>query len=399
MEFIILILFITELCILTIWDRMLFGTYITPVTVLSYPYLLVVLLAITLGPKLGFVDFYYPSLLIWMIGLPLFWIPGYILATYFLRKTNIYHYPYTVTKNDNLDILINRISYLVITILALGFLRAYSRARIGSPDFTLIFGSGISGHILLVSKLFFIYLIVRFKKKNVLPIIIFLLFYIAYGVKSWILIPVLSAIIISVLLKKVKFSLSLITKVLAFGIIVFYLVYRIALGPTMPVSFVFLHFFRYLFSGVLGLSEYVKHNGAVGIDPSMIIDSLINIFQKITGGKIHYTVSMINTFIGCDSSTNVKTFFGTLYLYAGIYWGCVFSFLFGTISYFFLVFTVKTQNIIFLVIYGTYLTLLLLGWFDTYSSNLFFWEFPVFGILLYLSYPYLIKVKLKLKLK
>lgn len=393
MQYLILVLFVFEVGVLVYFDRQLFGTFITPITILSIPYLIIVILAIIVGPSLGFVQFYYPSLWIWIIGLPIFWIPGFLLACVLLQKTNIHHYPYSIINNFKFDNVIFKLTYLVIVVLIYGFVRAYNKSKIGSDNFELAFGSGFSGHTLLISKFFFIYLLVRFRKRNITPITILILFYIFYGVKSWIIIPVLSAILITILLRRIDLSISILIKILGFGLVVFYIVYRIALGPTMPISFVFIHFLRYLFSGVLGISQYIGQKGDVGIDPTVIIDPIINIYNKLTGREIHKTFSNILTNIGCDSITNVKTFFGTVYIYAGFAWGCVFSFCVGTVSYLFLISSIKTRNIILLIIYGTYLTLIFFGWFDTYSSNLFFYEFPIFGLLLFLVYHMTLKIE------
>lgn len=394
MGYLILVIFVVEIFVLAILDRMLFGTYITPITVLSFPYLFIVLLAIIFGPGLGFFPFYYPSLWIWIIGLPIFWIPGFILATVFLQKTNIYNYPYSVITNIKLDNLIINLSYLTIVILVYGFLNAYSKTKIGSANFESAFGSGIVGHTLLISKLFFIYLIVRFRKINLVPLSILIFFYFSYGGKGWIFIPLISGILIRVLLRKTSLSFSLITKVLVLVFIVFYIVYRIALGPAMPFSFVFTQVFRYAFAGVLGLSEYIKQQCDVGINPTAIINPIINIYYKFSGSGVLNTFENIMTNIGNGASTNVKTFFGTIYIYAGPAWGCFFSFIIGTFSYLFLITTIKTKNIIFLIIYGTFLTMFLFGWFDTYSSNLFFYEFPVFGLLMFVICPYLAKIRI-----
>lgn len=395
MGWLILILLIVEVIVLAVADRILFGTYITPITVLSVPYLLVVLLAILIGPALGFLPFFYPSLWVWIIGLPIFWIPGFILSAIFLQKTNIFNYPYSSINSTKLDNLILNLSLLAILILISGLIKSYNISKVGSEIFRESFGSGLSGHTLIISKLFFIYLIVRFRKINLLPIGLLLGFYFLYGVKGWIFIPLLSGILIRILLKKTKINFSLISKILVFGIIVFYIVYRLALGPTMPLNFVFVQFFRYAFAGVLGLSEFIKHQGEFGIGPSVIINPIINLYLKISGSGIFNKYDSVNTFIGADMNSNVKTIFGTIYLYAGLTWGCVFTLLVGAISYLFLILTIKTHNIIFLIIYGTFLTMFLFGFFDTYSSNLFFYEFPIFGIVLYFTYPILIKLRIK----
>ncbi len=394
MDFLLLVVFIFEIIFFITIDRLLFGTYFTPTSVLAVPYLFVVLLAIIVGPKLGFVNFYYPSLWVWIVGLVFFWLPSSVLAVLFLKKTNIKNNPYQINNSIELDKLILKISYFIIGILIIGFIKSLRFGKIGTDEFSGAYGSGISGHTMLISKLFFIYLIINFQKKHILPIIIILLLYLSYGAKSWILIPILAGIISRILLKKTMFSFKLMIKIVLFAVFLFYISYRIVLGPQMPFYFVYLHFFRYVFSGVLGFSEYFRQQKEIGFDPEMIIEPIINIYNKLTGAKIHETYSNILTYIGNDAKPNVKSFFGTIYIYAGIAWGCLFSFLKGLLSYFLLIYTISTKNLIFLIIYVAILTLLLFGWFDTFSSNLFFYEFPVFGFLFYLLYPGLLKIKI-----
>lgn len=392
MDYLILILFITEVLTLSMLDRILYGTFLTPTIILSVPYLLIVLIAILLGPSIGFLPFYYPSLWVWIIGLPIFWLPGLILATGILNKTHIYNYPYGENINSQLDKIIHRLSYVFIFILTFELIRISRSAAIGSDAFEAAFGGGISGHSLLISRFLFICLIVRFKKAYILSICILLLFFILYGVKGWIFIPILSGILIRILLKKTKFSLFLVSKILIIGLVVFYIVYRIAIGPSMLFSFVFSHFMTYLFSGVLGLSEYIRLHGETGIDPPTIINPLINIYNHFLGGGELYQYKDILTYIGVDSYTNTKTFFGTVYIYSGALWGILFSFIIGLLSYSFLILSIKTKNTICLVIYGTFLTMFFFGWFDSYTGNLFFYEFPTFGLLFFFIFTFLKRV-------
>lgn len=158
----LLIVFIVEIVGLIVLERILFGTYLTPVAVLAVPYAVIVLLAVTIGPELGFNTFFYPSLLVWMFGLLLFSFPGLVFATVFLQKTNIKHYPYETQNQVKSDKIILKITYLIIAILVFVFLKIYSRYNIGSDEFQSVFGRGFSGHILLISRFFFIYLIVFF---------------------------------------------------------------------------------------------------------------------------------------------------------------------------------------------------------------------------------------------
>uniref|UniRef100_UPI00404A7634 DUF6337 family protein n=1 Tax=Flavobacterium sp. TaxID=239 RepID=UPI00404A7634 len=371
---------------------MFYGTFFTPVATLCIPFVIILTIVLLFGSSLGYKDFYYPSLLIWIVGIFIFWLPSLLFSVVFLKKTNKYNYPYQDKEFKSFDKFSYYFSYVLIIILFLGLSKSIQQADIGTDEFQNDFGSGLVAHISIISKFFFIYLIVYIKRKNIIPIILFLAIYFMYGAKSWILIPLLAAIIIRIILKKTYFGISLTIKALTIAILIFYLVYYVSIGPDMPLDFIVTHFFSYLFSGILGLSEYIKADGIVGIDPNMLINPIVNLYNKINGTEIMNTFSNVDTAIGNGAEVNVKTLFGTFYLYGGLFWGILFTFVLGSIYYLLLILTITIKSNIILITYFTLLTLLFFGWFDTYTSNLFIYEFLLFGILVYLFIE-LLKIK------
>lgn len=371
---------------------MFYGTFFTPVTTLCIPFVIILTIILLFGSSLGYKNFYYPSLLVWIIGIFFFWLPSLLFSIVFLKKTNIKNYPYQILPNKSFDKFSYYLSYIIIIILFLGLSKSMQQADIGTDEFQDDFGSGLVAHISIISKFFFIYLIVYFKRKNIIPIILFLTVYFMYGAKSWILIPLLAAIIIRIILKKTYLGISIIVKAVTIAILIFYLVYYVSIGPEMPLDFIVTHFFSYLFSGILGLSEYIKADGIVGLDPDMLINPIVNLYNKISGTEIMNTFSNVDTSIGNDAEVNVKTLFGTFYLYGGLFWGILFTFVLGSIYYLLLILTITIKSNIILITYITLLTLLFFGWFDTYTSNLFMYEFLFFGILLYVFFG-IIKAK------
>ncbi len=332
---------------------------------------------------MGYKEFYFPSLLVWIIGIFFFWLPSVLFSVLLLKKTHIRNYPYQIIPDKIVENFSYYFSYILVLILFSGISKSLSQNDLGTEEFENDFGTGIVAHISIISRFFFIYLIVNYKKKNLIPIVLLLTVYFMYGVKSWILIPLLAAVMIRIMLKKTNFGISLVIIALMCAILIFYLVYYISIGPDMPFDFIVVHFFSYLFAGVLGLSEYVKVDGVVGVDPYMLINPVVNFYNKIMGLEIMNTYSDINTSIGNDAEVNVKTIFGTFYLYGGPFWSIVFAFILGSIYYLLLIFTIKLKSIIILITYFTLLSLLFFGWFDSYTSNLFMYEYLIFGIFLY----------------
>ena len=385
MDILILFLFVIEIFILIKVDRILFGTFLTPISALSIPYIIIVFLTYLVGPSFGFVEFYYKSILFWMLGLFVFWLPGVLIAIFAIRKTNIYSYPFNFQQTSKSKPTLF-LSYIVIIILILSVIKSMQSGKIGSPSFQQSFGTGISGHVLLLSRLLYIYLIIDYSRKNIVPIFLFLVLYLLYGAKSWILIPTIAGIFARLIIYKKNIQISLIIKIVVSGLILFYLSYRIVLGPNMPFSFAYKHFFTYLFSGTLGWSEYIRQNGEMGIDNLMLINPLVNIYSKISGIKLQSISSDVFTYIGSDAYPNVKTFFGTIFMYAGIKLGIIYIFICGIVTYLFLTLTIKTGDKMMLALYMLYLSALIFAWFDLYFNNLFFLEVPFIGIIFYLIY-------------
>jgi len=382
MDILILLLFIIEVFILIKVERMLFGTFLTPVTALAIPYIIIVVLIYLIGPLFGFVEFYYGSILFWMLGLFVFWLPGVLIAIIAIKKTNIYSYPFNFQQSSkSKSILI--FSYIVIIFLIFCVIQAIQFGKLGSVPFQASFGTGISGHVLLLSHLLYTYLIIDYRRRYVVPISLFLVLYLLYGAKSWILIPTIGGVFARLIIYKKSINVSLLIKIMVAAFILFYLSYRLVLGPDMPFSFVYKHFLSYLFSGTLGWSEYIKHNGDMDIDNLMLINPLVNIYNKISGVELQSISSNVLTYIGSNFYPNVKTFFGTIFMYAGIKLGLLYVFIYGVVTYSLLTLTIKTGDKLMLILYILYLGALLFGWFDLYFNNLFYYEITFVCILLF----------------
>lgn len=351
---------------------------------LSVPYIIVLTILLIFGNSLGYNDFYFPSLWIWIIGLCLFWLPSPIFFLVFMKETNKRNNLFRPLISENLERNCHIISYILILMLFVGLSKSSQKGSFGSEEFEQDFGSGIVAHISIISKFFFIFLLVNYKKKYILPILLFFLVYFLYGAKSWILIPILAAVLIRIILNRNKFSLKLLVSIFLIGVLVFYFVYFLSIGPDMPIDFIFSHFLSYLFSGILGLSEYIRSDNFVQLDPQMLINPIVNLYNKITGNDIINTYSNLNTDIGNGAEVNVMTLFGTIYLYGGIFMGAIFVLVLSFIYYSFLILSVKSNHIILQITYFTLVALLLFGWFDTYTSNLFFYEFSLFGFIFWI---------------
>ena len=80
MGFLIVLSLFIEAGVLFYLERKAWKTLLTPLNFVMLPYLAVLLVSIAMSGKFDFVEFYYPSILIWNVGLLLFALPSYALA-------------------------------------------------------------------------------------------------------------------------------------------------------------------------------------------------------------------------------------------------------------------------------------------------------------------------------
>ena len=86
-DILILFSFLIEVAVLFYLELKAWKSLYTPLIFLMLPYTIILLISIAISGNFGFVVFYYPSILIWSVGLVLFAIPSYVLA-YVLQKHN-----------------------------------------------------------------------------------------------------------------------------------------------------------------------------------------------------------------------------------------------------------------------------------------------------------------------
>ena len=80
MGLLILLTLLIEVGVLLYLEVKAWHTLYTPLVFLTLPYVAVLLVTIAIAGRLGFVDFYYPTILFWIAGLLVFAIPSYVLG-------------------------------------------------------------------------------------------------------------------------------------------------------------------------------------------------------------------------------------------------------------------------------------------------------------------------------
>ena len=90
-DFISLVALYVEIGVLAYCDWKMWRTMYTPLNTLMLPYAFMLTVTLLFCGNFGVAEFYYPSLLVWMVGLVIFAIPSFVfgLLNFFYRKTNV----------------------------------------------------------------------------------------------------------------------------------------------------------------------------------------------------------------------------------------------------------------------------------------------------------------------
>lgn len=397
MIFFYFVLFISLVTLLTYIDLKLWGTIYTPAVVLVWPFLILLIIdSLYLKLKFSYFILNENVILIWFIGILFFWTGGVLVKLAFksvkINSLQLEDLGKNISLSKSKLKMLFYIAYPLIFICIykiILFLSGYS-FNFADEDFQTNLGKGFIAHAILLLTYISIVLIIFFNNKyyklhQIIIITFTLIFSVIYGVKAWIVIPLISSFIGRLLLKKTKFKIKHFI-FLTTPFFVFWLIYKISLGfESSNDEFIFQHMIDYLLSGPIALSEHLNQNFPVGTDSSYAFTPLINIFKVLLGETTVIPVSNYFVTIPTGFESNVKTFFGTLYIYGGVSYVLT-SFLFGIIFYFYLfIFCYSLKHLSAPLITSLYvfmLGLLFMGWFDTYVMSLTFYEIPFWALLL-----------------
>ncbi|MBN1181143.1 MAG: oligosaccharide repeat unit polymerase [Bacteroidales bacterium] len=393
MELIPLYILIFEVILLIFADHYLFHSRLTPSIILMVPYLFVVLITIIFGNRLELVSFNYSSLYIWILGIIPFWIGGVFIRLLFRNQlpqkdpVSELHFPQWV---------FNIFVFVVLLLFVKFLLTGKNGYAFGSKEFGEAFiGSGIFGHLSNLLFVIFPYFVVH-KKKTVLIyvlMILILVMVLSYWSKTWFLSMILTAFLISIYFKRIRLSPLTIILPLLIGILFFVLFYSFSIKDNL-MAFAARHFIDYLTSGILPLSEYMKYNHFTEISPQYVFSPFINLYHSLTGGELvgAHSELWITTDVLSNFESNVFTFFGTIYIYSGIYYGIIFSFILGLINYLLLYLTKSRNSFFIATAYFNSIAVLSWGWFNCSFVLLRSWEILLLASFMYFLAQHNIKI-------
>ena len=388
----ILVTYIVEVSLLIYLEVKTWKTLYTPFSFLVLPYTVVLLISISVAGNFNFVEFYYPSILIWCGGMLLFAIPsltlGALLAFYGKPVNG------QVDKGSFPKSILFFIG-LVILLFIYHFRQILGGTTffVGSDDFANDFsGYGFWAHLRLISLPILIMAIYYLDKKHwwlCLVVVPVLLINFLNQVKGWVIIPVISGLALRLYSGKMKLNLLFLcyTTLGAFFVFLVSYMFLPVLGNDSVITsdlfeLVYERFIHYFTSGVLGLSYDMAHGFPDKGDFDILIAPFVNLFNQILGDK--EILSPVNPlfFHTGISYTNVRTFFGTIYIYSGES-GFVLYVLFASIMMYVLkLCTLVFNNVYIYVIYFFECGLLGMGWFEFYFFHLAMIEVPILTLFL-----------------
>lgn len=399
LEFVSLMAIYLEIAVLALFEYKMWRTMYTPLNLLMLPYAAVLFFTILFSGHWGIVDFYYPSIMVWMIGLLIFAVPSFVLGI---------KYNYSVVRrfghegfviNDSFGM--RSLNILTTFLVAIFFLRFLLLLRsssflVGSEDFGEEYcGFGIWGHLhRAFHALVMIYLYKLDRKHWYYLLLIMGMLFVTfiYGVRSWILIPLAGGICMRLITGKLKLKLSLILKITFVGFLIFFLTYFMALffgkgdnAANVAVIFEYIikAFIHYFVSGVLGWSQDLQ----MGILETPYYDSLIvnvvNLVNLFTGDEFINAINPHFIHNGIKLS-NVRAFFGTIYINATIIQFVLTVLVVSALHYLALLWSVRSRNFFVYLICFFWSGMLMMGWFEIYFYHLQFLEVPMWVLIIYL---------------
>ena len=395
MGFLIVLSLFIEAGVLFYLERKAWKTLLTPLNFVMLPYLAVLLVSIAMSGKFDFVEFYYPSILIWNVGLLLFALPSYALAGF------AHKHDYAVDKVGVREEPMPQLFFWIGVLLTMLFAyRLMSTVRssqfiIGSDEFAEEFaGFGFWGHLkrfCSVMLMLYIYYLNKHQRWLWFFIIAMMVVNVINMVKGTMIIPPVVGVMLRLASGKMKINARFITILLISSVAVFFVTFLLAIVVVnkMEVNdkvilYIFQRFVHYFSSGTLGLSVDMQlgfpDRGAFDV----IWTPFINIYNQIAGdGEVLSPVNPTFHFTGI-SLTNVRTVFGTLFIYTNYVQFALYTIGLSAMCYTLKMLTIMFDNLFTNTIFYYFCALLAMGWFEFYFFHLDIIEIPAMLIMLQL---------------
>jgi hypothetical protein len=391
-------------------ERRVFGTWITPVSTLAWPFIAVATLA-SLAVRIGFLAVNPALVLLWTLGVTVIGMTGMVLYMPFqqsgLRRRLTTSLALLDSEQRSAPLVMGAVALLLLFHLyaSAGILLSSSGLDALAIDDALDpLGTGLLGHTALLRMTLTIYLIGTasrvFSVKAALAAVSVLLALVT-AAKSWALVPLLAGIYYRVLTGRTRLRPRLLLGIALAGILIFagaYLVRWALVNPELITSrsawsFLLRHYLNYIFAGVLAGSEAMRvgREALVSQGPVTVLAPVVNLFLAVarqTGYEAELVSNISRNWMPISRdlmlSSNVLTLYGSLWLNLGWAGALLYSGGLAIVVYGTSLWAHRAGNT-WLVVLTTFLfALLSLSWFETYFWHLNTIEVPVFCIILFL---------------
>lgn len=209
-------------------------------------------------------------------------------------------------------------------------------------------------------------------------------------VKGIVFIPCLGSILLRVKKKDIKISLKSGIFTCLVGILIFYLAYLIEMAiydPTIlkdsgTYKYIASKLIFYIISGVQSFSQnLIRSAGDFKAVDNVTLAPIINFFAKLGFGKSINTINSIFQTLGFSTildrrvTSNVNGYIGTLYLFNGMFFGCLLN-IFWTFVVSFMEECFIERNDILTAMSFLFCASFALGWFEYYFVHTF-WTYLI----------------------
>jgi len=398
-----ILFFLTLLCVVIARvDAYYFGTYATPSILLLAPFTAVVGAHLLVADILGFAELHAGLIGVWTIGTIVFWATGHALRYLIVGAGSL---PGRVDVSATKQTLITFWSVAGGLVSILLLVHAYRVLQtlgglnaLASPSFLEEWGFGWPAHVRVLVMVILIMVIGSTRRWT--PLIVggvALMFSVIllYQSKGALLAPLIAGglyrIVTGVYVPKIRdFALAI-----AGSFILFQLIYLVGWASLDPESllksdvyiFFSLHFMSYLFAGILGFSESLRHGTTwLNADGLVLFAPMWNIVAAAFDRPLilvaelaqdHY-VEIARHGVG----SNVNTLFGTIWLVVGPIYGLCVVVILALACHCMLLVIKLLSNRWLVVAYSYWGGLLVFGWFEYYFWLLVSLEIPVICVCL-----------------
>lgn len=394
MELLFLILFIILITILSSIEYLEYRTIVTPFTVMTFPYLIIIIFVNLFGWHRSYFPITSESISFVAINITLFWLAGqsvWSVSRGIMQEETSPAFVNFVKKCKPFLRIIVVVGVLSGIIHFAHVLSLLGWQAIGTELFQSIYTSGILAHITISAYPSFILLgALWIKEKNKLDlallflmIAIVLLNQIKYRT-ILLLLPTFYLAMQSKLVKKLTF-LKLIG-VITIIFVVFISAYLIGFSATLGfegfeetfkiIGYTFRAFEDYIVAGPITLGSFLKFPENY-LPTEIVFTAPINICRFISGSR-DFIIPIIKNFFPLSSNisipNNTGTMFATLYLCLGYYGSLIFMALLGILVYLIYNISFKTNSIILNLLSSQFLAILTVSFFSYYFSMLLLWE-------------------------